>query len=351
MWYPGPPTPAALSAASWLLWPLSTLTWARARWPSPPPASVGAPVLVVGNLVVGGTGKTPLVMWLARRAHALGIRPGVVMRGYRSRRAQTPCLVTARSRHDEVGDEALLVAERTGVPVAVHRRRALAARHLVERCGCDLVIADDGLQHRALPRDAELAMVDGCRGFGNRRLLPAGPLREPLDRLDHVDLVIATNRLPRGVTVDGVMRTHLAGLVDLNGRPTCWPVGPVAAVAGIANPERFFAALRERVTITERHVFADHYPYRGDEGPLGRRVTVITTEKDAVRLRALAGRVRATVLVARQQVSFAPRLASQLDVLLRRLAEAGTGRGARRGQGRQDSHEGVPGGLQMGCPS
>jgi tetraacyldisaccharide 4'-kinase len=254
---------------------------------------VGRPVLVVGNLTVGGTGKTPLVIALALLARDMGLRPGVVSRGYGGRRQAQPLSVEPDSRALEVGDEPLLIARRTGVPVMVHASRVLAAQALIARGDIDLVIADDGLQHHALARDGEICVVDGQRGFGNGYLLPAGPLREPLSRLQRCDLVVvngdgAAPAHPRVLR----MQLQAGQLRSIDGHGSrdldSFSGQTVHAVAGIGNPQRFFATLRAAGLLVVPHAFPDHYALGSSDLHFGDGAPVLLTEKDAVKLGSTA---------------------------------------------------------------
>ncbi|MEP7206347.1 MAG: tetraacyldisaccharide 4'-kinase [Casimicrobiaceae bacterium] len=247
-----------------------------------------APVIVVGNIAVGGTGKTPLVIALATALAARGWQPGVVSRGTgaRGRRAR---VVTGDDTVEDVGDEPLLMARR-GLKVAVARRRIDAARALcAAHPGCDVIIADDGLQHYALERDVEVACVDGARGFGNGWLLPAGPLRERRSRLARVDAVVVTGHrtapaLPEAaycmcLEPEGVVNVAAPGPAR---SPAVLAGEAVHAVAGIGNPERFFAALRALGLEVVPHPFPDHHRYRPEDLAFGSGA-VLMTEKDAVK--------------------------------------------------------------------
>lgn len=256
---------------------------------------VGVPVIVVGNISVGGTGKTPLTLWLAHRLAAAGWRPGIVMRGYGGSVAATPTRVTRDAAVAAVGDEALLVARASDAPVVVARDRARGARAL-QAAGCDVVLCDDGLQHYRLRRHIEIAVIDGARGVGNGLCLPAGPLREPVRRLAQVSACI----------VNG-------GDTDTTGKfgPRAWPMAlrpqcfvrladgaefplthfadaEVQALAGIGNPARFFNTLMQLGVRATPHVFADHYHYRGDEPVFAHATPTLMTEKDAVKCAAFA---------------------------------------------------------------
>ena len=262
--------------------------WRRRRL-EPIARPLPAPVVVVGNLAVGGTGKTPLVIWLVATAAAQGWRPGVVLRGYGGREpGVTP--VTADSDPDAVGDEAVLIARRTGHPVMTGRDRAAAADALIATGRVDLVISDDGLQHYRLARDVEIVVVDARRGHGNARCLPAGPLREPLRRLGEVDGVIG-----HGGAVDetGYRFELVADALRPVGATASAPPVPgdrVHAVAGIGHPERFFDALRATGFEVVAHAFDDHHRYRADDLRFGDDSAVVMTEKDAVKCRGIAPR-------------------------------------------------------------
>lgn len=254
----------------------------------------GVPVVIVGNITTGGTGKTPLVIWLAGRLQRAGWRPGVVLRGHGGS-VRTAMLVGAGSDPAEAGDEAVLIAGRTGCPVAVGRRRVDAARLLVE-AGCNVVLADDGLQHLALRRDVEIAVIDGSRGLGNGSLIPQGPLREPADRLQRVDAVVINGDDRTGIatTVNAPLRMTL-DVDDLHALASGEAVslarlraGPVHAIAGIGNPERFFATLRTLGLQPVEHPFADHHAFRADDLIFADNLPIVMTEKDAVKCRPFA---------------------------------------------------------------
>ena len=248
------------------------------------PQQLEVPVLVAGNFTAGGTGKTPLVIALARELSARGWRPGIVSRGH-GRHGVAPVRVEDETPVAESGDEPKLIRERTGLPVFVDRDRVAAARAAIA-AGCNLVIADDGLQHRRLARDLEIEVIDGERGYGNGLLLPAGPLREAPRATDF--RVVNGEALREG---DWPMHLRLREAVslsdDANRRSlAAFGSAPVHAVAGIGNPERFFGALRAAGLQLVEHAFPDHHDFeradfRGLQG------TVLMTEKDAVKCRGL----------------------------------------------------------------
>jgi tetraacyldisaccharide 4'-kinase len=253
------------------------------------PQRLSVPVLVAGNFTAGGTGKTPLVIALAKELSARGWRPGIVSRGH-GRRSEQPVRVEAETPVSESGDEPKLIRERTGLPVFVDRDRVAAGRAAIA-AGCNLVIADDGLQHRRLARDLEIEVIDGERGYGNGLLLPAGPLREAPRPTDFRVVNVGE---PPGVVLrehDVPMLLRLREAVSLSDDSTrrslaAFGSAPVHAVAGIGNPERFFSALRAAGLQVREHPFADHHDFeradfRGMQG------TVLMTEKDAVKCRSL----------------------------------------------------------------
>lgn len=246
------------------------------------------PVIVVGNIVAGGAGKTPLAIALVEALRARGFKPGVVSRGYGGA-ARMPMLLGAQPDPAIAGDEPALIRLRTGAPVAIGAKRAEAARLLLPE-GVDVIIADDGLQHYALARDVEICVVDGVRRFGNGRLLPAGPLREPASRLRGADFIVCNG----GDAHDGEipMRLVLGDAMDFATLATSSLVAfagtRVHAVAGIGHPPRFFDALRALGIDAVAHPFPDHHRYAATDLAFSDGLPVLMTEKDAVKCRALA---------------------------------------------------------------
>jgi tetraacyldisaccharide 4'-kinase len=245
------------------------------------------PVIVVGNLTAGGAGKTPLTLALIDALRTRGYRPGVVSRGYGGKQ-RGPLLLEAFPDPFEVGDEPALIRA-TGVPVAIGRDRPAAAQLLVD-AGCNVLIADDGLQHYRLARDIEICVIDGERRFGNAKLLPAGPLREPLQRLDHVDFRVCNggealaDEVPmrlHGDTARALMDGHEQALSGFSGMQ-------VHAVAAIGHPQRFFASLAARGIELIPHVFADHHAFTPADLAFNDGLPVLMTEKDAVKCRIFA---------------------------------------------------------------
>jgi len=262
-----------------------------------PAARLPVPVVVVGNISAGGSGKTPLVAALARALREHGFAPGVVSRGYgrRSERRAQPLIVTSTSDAELVGDEPLLLA-RAGSPVAVAADRAAAARALLAaHPSCNVVICDDGLQHYRLARDVEIAVVDGTRGLGNGWLLPAGPLREPRSRLASVDAVVVLDRtraLDFGPATYA-MTLEPKPLRRVNAPAIERPIAELAgkrvhAVAAIGHPDRFFAQLAALGLHVVAHPFADHHAFVASDLSFGDTAPVVMTEKDAVKCEAFA---------------------------------------------------------------
>ena len=251
-------------------------------------ARLSRPVVVIGNITVGGTGKTPLVIWLAAKLAERGYRPGIVTRGFGGS-AGGPRQIGKADDPLVVGDEALLMVRRTHLPVAIGRNRPAAAQILIDS-GCNVIVSDDGLQHLALPRVCEIVVIDAARGFGNGVLLPAGPLRETPARLGSVNAVVTNGTSDR--YSGKAFRMHLHGdrAIALCGGATqplaAFSGMTVHAVAGIGNPERFFSMLRGSGMRVLPHPRADHAPIGSAELNFGDQRAVLMTEKDAVKCAA-----------------------------------------------------------------
>lgn len=289
-------------AAACVLWPISLLysaVVALRRW------MYGAgvlsvqhfdvPVIVVGNISVGGAGKTPIVSALARHLRSQGRHPGIVSRGYGGSARNWPLEVAPESSAKMAGDEPVMLARQTRCPVVVAPNRPSAVRHLLAHHACDVVVADDGLQHLALHRDIEIAVIDGERRFGNGFCLPAGPLREPPSRLNSVDFVIVQEEADGNDYGNTSFACRLVGstavslanpeasrmLSDFRGQQ-------VHAVAGIGNPDRFFRQLKNaRLDVTE-HAFDDHHRFQRSDFDFTLRGPILMTEKDAVKCTTFA---------------------------------------------------------------
>jgi subfamily B ATP-binding cassette protein MsbA len=258
----------------------------RGSWKS------SVPVVVVGNISVGGTGKSPLVIELVNHLKSLGMHPGVVSRGYGAKSRIYPVEVCASSSAAEVGDEPLMIFRRTGCPVMVDPDRVNAVKSLLNTHDCDVIVSDDGLQHYALDRDIEIAVVDGERGLGNGLCLPAGPLREPPSRLQEVDLVVIngdktgfSSLTTSAISEMHVIPTRLVNLASGNDEKLESLAGKtVHAVVGISNPNRFFASLKSLGCTIVPHQFPDHHAFSVAEITFDDGLPVIMTEKDAVKL-------------------------------------------------------------------
>jgi tetraacyldisaccharide 4'-kinase len=298
LWYRESAGPSLLQPLAWLYGLVSRLRrYAYGRgWLKTQRA--GKPVIVVGNLTVGGTGKTPLVAWLAQQLSASGLKVGIVSRGY-GRSGRAPEIFHVESGWREVGDEPLLLRQLTGCETVVAQDRFAGAQALVA-LGVDVVIADDGLQHLRLARDCEIVVIDGARGFGNGRLLPAGPLREPASRVRQASVVVV-NGVPEHASLGEGRLAPTTLQMSLNGGEACrldGLAGPqslqhfsgkrVHAVAGIGNPSRFFRDLRARGIDVIEHPYPDHHPFVAADLTFEDDLPVLMTQKDAVRCRSLA---------------------------------------------------------------
>jgi len=297
--------------AGWLLllWPRSVLfrllasvrravqSSAAKKNPSP------LPVIIVGNISIGGTGKTPFIIALGNALKKAGLKPGVISRGYLGKAPHYPFKVESDSPVEQTGDEPLLIARALNCPVVIDpdRRRALQA--ICAEQGCDVVLSDDGLQHYTLPRDLEIVIVDGERLFGNGLCLPAGPLREPVSRLGSASHIVVNgepNDKPLPAELTGALHmalqpTFLVNMVSGEKKPfrgAPFNIGTtVHAVTGLGNPSRFFNLLSTLPYEVKRHDFPDHHPFTaGDIEALGidERQPIVMTEKDAVKCEEFA---------------------------------------------------------------
>lgn len=263
------------------------------------------PIVVIGNITVGGTGKTPLIVALARALRNLGLQPGIVSRGYGGHPTHTPCAVTALSSVEEMGDEAVMIRRSVDCPMVVDPNRVRAINSLLSMQHCDVILSDDGLQHYAMQRDLEIVVLDGERLFGNAMRLPAGPLREGRSRLREVDYVVINGgqREHWQREIDAIGGTPTPGTMTL--RATQWvnmntgarmglgdlPVaanGRLHALAGIGNPQRFFNNVRELGYEPLCHPFPDHYRYAPQDLAFKPTDTVVMTHKDAVKCERFA---------------------------------------------------------------
>lgn len=282
---------------SWslLLLPLSLLFWLISTFRRKAYGSdilkshkLDVPVVVVGNINVGGNGKTPLVIYLSNFLKQQGYRPGIVSRGYGGKAASYPMQVQTNSDPAHCGDEPLFIRQRVNCPVVVDPDRVRGADALVKQYQCNIVISDDGLQHYRLARDIEIAVVDGQRREGNGLLLPAGPLREGKWRLQQVDFIVLNGgKLKKDEYLMSLEPGQLVN-VKFKGqtRPLNQITGAVSAIAGIGNPQRFFELLHSKgIKLESTQAFPDHYHFKASDIPQG---TVLMTEKDAVKCAGFA---------------------------------------------------------------
>ncbi len=247
------------------------------------------PVIVIGNISVGGTGKTPLTLWLVQQLIENGWHPGIVSRGYTkdNKQIKTPYEVSSTDSANEVGDEPLLMAQRALCPVWISRDRPAAAQALLQaHPECDIILSDDGLQHYRLQRDVEIVVIDGARRFGNGMLLPAGPLREAVSRLKEVDAVVING----GTAQNNEFSMQLAGTrfynllnPELIVSASEFAGQRLHALAGIGHPQRFFRYLQQLGLECTAHAFPDHHRYSTADIAFKDADAILMTEKDAVK--------------------------------------------------------------------
>jgi tetraacyldisaccharide 4'-kinase len=279
----------------WLLWPLSLLyfclmTLRKYCYKLGLFKVIELPVkiIVVGNITVGGTGKSPLTAHLAKWLQQQGMRVGLVSRGYSGQSSYWPREVFADTHPSLVGDEAVMLVQQTGCPMVVGPSRVCAVAELLRKHTLDIVISDDGLQHYALARSVEIVLLDAKRGLGNGLLLPAGPLRESSKRLQQVDFVLThTNDEVSAYTMrlDVGQPCHISTNAPVD--VSCFSDADIVAIAGIAHPERFFLALENLGLTFKRKIFPDHYQYTDSDLQFYKDCKIIMTEKDAVKCRYL----------------------------------------------------------------
>lgn len=283
---------------TWLLWPFSRLYLVLSHWHQQrlqrQQRTFAVPIIVVGNIVVGGTGKTPFIAWLVQQLMARGERPALVSRGYGGQH-RGPLILAAGHTAVEVGDEPLLLAQLTQVPVCIGRDRVAAVEHLLQaHPEITVILSDDGLQHRSLPRDLEICLFDGQAGVGNAQVLPAGPLRESLPRLQQIPLVVSKGP-PNGewwakVSAPLVMQFELAPPVHVRtgvllDSDRMSVADDLVALCGIGQPASFFSALRAQGWSFTPMALRDHQPLSAEQlqGLAGK--TVLMTSKDAIKLK------------------------------------------------------------------
>ena len=320
-WYQGHPALLLLRPLEWLYRKVVQRKRQRFLAGQSPSYRAPVPVIVVGNITVGGTGKTPLILYLIDHCRARGLRVGVVSRGYGAQPPSVPWRVTAEQSADEAGDEPLLLVQRSGVALMIDPDRARAVQALLSAEPLDLILCDDGLQHYRLARDLELVLIDAVRGLGNGRCLPAGPLREPQARLQSVDAVLfngasADSAEGFGFTLQPTALVNVAS-GERQSLDVFAPGQAVHAVAGIGNPQRFFRTLEALNWRPIAHAFADHATYSAASLEFSPSLPLLMTEKDAVKCRAFAQPDWWYLAVdARPSPAFSAWLDGQLDALL-----------------------------------
>ena len=332
----------------YLLWPLALLFqfiawlrriyWLQIRQRSTEKNVPHLPLIVVGNITVGGTGKTPFVIALGKLLKQRGMRVGVISRGYGGRAPHHPFRVKADSNPGESGDEAILIARNLQCPVLVDTNRTRALQALTASAECDVIISDDGLQHYAMPRDIEIVIIDGERGLGNKLCLPAGPLREPPSRLLRVDHVVIN-----GGSCDRY-RKQTKDCTMMQLQPLCWmnvrsaermelealsalaavengaPAQVMHALAGIGNPQRFFNTVSSLGYDAVYHPFPDHYNFTEQDLQFGDNAIVLMTEKDAVKCSSFAGEnCWYLTLEAQLDSDFVAKLVGEIENITQRL--------------------------------
>lgn len=320
-WYQGHPALLLLRPLEWLYRAVVQRKRQRFLAGLSPSYRAPVPVIVVGNITVGGTGKTPLILYLIEHCRARGLRVGVVSRGYGAQPPSVPWRVTAEQSADEAGDEPLLLVQRSGVALMIDPDRARAVQALLSAEPLDLILCDDGLQHYRLARDLELVLIDAVRGLGNRRCLPAGPLREPQARLQSVDAVLFNGASADSAEGFGftLQPTALVNVASGERQPLdLFASGQaVHAVAGIGNPQRFFRTLEALNWRPIAHAFADHATYSAASLAFSPSLPLLMTEKDAVKCRTFAQPDWWYLAVdARPSPAFSAWLDGQLDALL-----------------------------------
>ena len=281
----------------WMLWPISLLTKfavkrRREKFKNQPKLSwkPNIPVIVIGNIVVGGTGKTPTVIWLSKLLESKGYKPGIVSRGYGGSSPKKPLMIDDNTSVKVSGDEPLIIYKNTLRPVCISSNRISAISKLLKETDTDVIISDDGLQHYKMSRDIEIVIFDGNRGVGNGLCLPAGPLREPLERVEDADFIVSSSKL---IDLKTKHHNHLMSYQPIEWarirdnkrfKADAWPLSKnVHAVAGIGNPAKFYKTLTSLGLSPIPHSFPDHYQFNEEDLDFGDSLPIIMTEKDAVR--------------------------------------------------------------------
>lgn len=326
LWYSKSRPLAFLAPLAWLYCRIAASRWRKALAAQAP--ALMAPVVVVGNITAGGTGKSPLTAWLVTQLRNAGWRPVILSRGYGGKSAQYPLAVAADSNPDIAGDEPVMLARAIKCPVVVDPQRLRAAHYAIDQKLGDVLVCDDGLQHYALPRDIELAVIDASRGLGNGAGIPVGPLREPTERLKTVDYIILNGAseadichysqfadAPQSLVYNmNLVPTHLLHLASGAQIPLAELAGKnVLAVAGIGNPARFFATLSALGAEVKPRVFADHHHFKPGDLNTASHEWLVMTAKDAVKCQSFApDNGYALMIEAQLPAEFGHRLLGQL---------------------------------------
>lgn len=325
IWYKGSKWVYLLLPLHFLMLPLVKLRFYAYRHNYLSAVKLKVPVVVVGNISLGGTGKTPFVIWLYQQLAGKNIKVGIVSRGYRGKLSAGGCLVNATSSAYDIGDEPMLIYNRTQAPMAIGADRVKAAQRLVAQYpDLELILADDGMQHYRLARSLEIAIVDGTLGFGNCKLFPAGPLREPVSRLQQVDFIVANSAalanastmqlVAKYIYPTGGNRAKKMSLAELRGKT-------VHAVAGIGNPQRFFDLLEKNQINVIAHPFPDHYQPQEDDFNFNDDKIILLTEKDAVKCRNFkSNKLWYLPVDAKLPANFAATLSSSIQKLIHQYA-------------------------------
>ncbi len=313
VWYQGDKTGFWLIPLSWVYRTVVSLRRLLYQYRLIKIEPFAIPIIVVGNISVGGTGKTPLLIWLAQYLQQQGYHPGIISRGYGGQAQQWPQWVDKDSDARLVGDEALVIVAQTGCPMTVGPVRTDNVK-MLQQSQCDIILSDDGLQHYALVRDIEIAVIDGQRRFGNGHCLPAGPLREPVSRLRQVDLIIVNGSAPTGEYGMDMIGDTAINLKTGEQKPLLeFSQNGCHAMAGIGNPQRFFEHLIKQGLHFDSHIFPDHHRYQQQDIDFTDAAAVLMTEKDAVKCTAFAKQQHWYVPVKAQPDSgFAEQLLAKL---------------------------------------
>jgi len=280
------------SSLSWFLWPLSLvyrlICWCRRGYYRIKKKYIcPVPLIIVGNITVGGVGKTPVVIALVKSFQAKGLRVGVVSRGYGALIKNFPHYIETTDTARDVGDEPYLIARKTGCPVVIAPRRTDAVIYLLQRFNVQIIISDDGLQHYAMDRAIEIIVIDGVRGVGNGMCLPAGPLREMPSRLKETDFLIVNGGKWANAYGMQLIAGDLICLTDGKSYAAAEIKSPIAAIAGIGHPERFFTTLNAAGIVATPYIFPDHHLFSAKDFAMA-ETCLVMTEKDAVKCQAFA---------------------------------------------------------------